>query len=73
MGAVNVRGMGEVRCDGCQSNTHYPWACPFPRIHDWFGMVPDSSTRRGYDSAVRGGHFTGAGASFQFRRGGRRG
>lgn len=73
MGAVRVRDLGEVRCDGCQSNTHYPWACPFPRISDWFGMGPDNSTRRGYESAARGGHFAGLGASFKFRRGGRRG
>lgn len=34
-----------VECVWCKSNTHPGHACPFPKVEDWLGPIPDNAAR----------------------------
>ena len=33
-----------VDCAGCKSDTHLAHMCPFPKIEDWMGPIPDNAS-----------------------------
>lgn len=65
LGAVTVRGVDEVRCVGCQANTHFFWDCPFLGLQDWHGSIPEPAAKRTANpNARRGGLGRGGGRVF---------
>lgn len=55
LGAVSVRGIDEVRCVGCQANTHFFWDCPFLGLQDWYGVIPEQAAKRSAAPGARRG------------------
>lgn len=54
MGSITVRDGDGVRCDGCHSQTHFHWACPFAALSDWKGTMPATSRRNATGNGGRG-------------------